>query len=158
MNRTVSLIIICLLFSLPSCKFIRKKGWFGTGKADTIAIWQARQDSLRVADSLNKVRQRLAAIEQARIDSLNRIEQERLDYEARFRYHIIVGSFITPEYARSFEDQMKKEGYSAHIVKRPGSRFEFVSAEDHESLGRAVQRLMQFRDTVAYDAWIYIRQ
>lgn len=121
-------------------------------------VWQARQDSIRVADSLTAVRNRIEAAEKARIDSLNRIEQERLAYEARFRYHIIVGSFITPEYARAFNEQVKKEGYTSQIVRRPGSRFEFVSAEAHENLKRAVERLMQFRDTVAYDAWIYIRQ
>jgi len=158
MKRTVLTLAICILITLPSCKFIRKKGWFGTGKADTMLVWQARQDSIRVADSLQKVRQRLEAIELARVDSLNRVEQERLAYEARFRYHIVVGSFITPEYARALNEVMKKEGYSSQVVKRPGSRFEFVSAEAHENLRKAVDRLLQFRDTVAYDAWIYIRQ
>jgi hypothetical protein len=158
MNRTILLILICLSVSLPSCKFIRKKGWFGSGKADTMLVWQAKQDSIRVADSLTTVRNRVAAIEKARLDSLNRIEQERLAYETRFRYHIIVGSFVTPEYARAFNEAIKKEGYSSQIVKKPGSRFEFVSAEAHENLKRAIERLMQFRDTVAYDAWIYIRQ
>lgn len=158
MNRIVFVSALCIVFLLPSCKFIRKKGWFGTGKADTMLVWQARQDSIRVADSLFKVRQQLEAIEQARIDSLNRVEQERLAYEARFRYHIVVGSFITPEYAKALNEGMKKQGYNSQIVRRPGSRFEFVSAEAHENLRKAVDRLMQFRDTVAYDAWIYVRK
>lgn len=158
MKRSILLLVICLLVCLPSCKFIRKKGWFGTRKAESVLVLQARQDSIRLADSLQSVIARNAAIEQARLDSLNRIEQERLAYEARFKYHIIVGSFITPEYARDFQVYIQKEGYNSRIIQKPDSRFELVSAESHESLRKAVDRLIQFRDTVAYDAWIYIRR
>lgn len=158
MNRTILFIMIIMLASATSCKFIRKKGWFGTGKADTMLVWQQQQESRRVADSISRVRQALEARERARIDSLNRIEQERLQYEARFRYHIVVGSFITPEYARAFNEHMKREGFNSQIVQRPGSRFEFVAAEVHDNLRTAVDRLMQYRDTVVVDAWIYIRR
>mgnify|MGYP004701165041 CR=1 FL=1 len=147
-----------LLFSMPSCKYAKKKGWFGGKKADTLAVWQARQDSIRVADSLTLVRELAAASEKARLDEINRVEQERLAYEARFKYHIIVGSFITPEYARAFQAEMSKAGYNSKILQKPDSKFEFITAESHESLRKAVDRLVQFRDTVAVDAWIYIRR
>lgn len=158
MKRSLLLLVICLSVCLPSCKFIRKKGWFGTKKAESTLVLQARQDSIRLADSLKNVIARNAAVEQARLDSITRIEQERIAYEARFKYHIIVGSFITPEYARDFQVYIQKEGYNSRIIQKPDSRFELVSAEAHESLRTAVNRLIQFRDTVAYDAWIYIRR
>jgi len=156
MKRSLILLIVCFSVCLPSCKFIKKRGWFGTKKAESALILQARQDSIRLADSLQNVMARNAAIEQARLDSLNRIEQERLAYEARFKYHIIVGSFITPQYARDFQAYIQNEGYNSKIIQKPDSRFELVAAESHESLRKAVDRLIQFRDTVAYDAWIYI--
>lgn len=158
MNRTILIVLILLLSSATSCKFIRKKGWFGTGKADTMLVWQEQQANRRVTDSIARVRERIEARERVRIDSLNRIEQERLEYEARFRYHIVVGSFITPEYARGFNEHMQRKGYNSKIVQRPGSRFEFVAAEVHDNLKKAVERLWQFRDTVAVDTWIYIRR
>lgn len=143
---------------MPSCKYAKKKGWFGGKKADTMAVWQANQNNKRVADSLARVREMEAAAEKARLDEINRIEQERLAYEARFKYHIIVGSFITPEYARAFQAEMSRVGYNSKILQKPDSKFEFISAESHENLRKAVDRLEQFRDTVAVDAWIYIRQ
>ena len=143
---------------MPSCKYAKKKGWFGGKKADTLVVWQARQDSIRVADSLRQVREMAAAAEKARLDEINRVEQERLAYEARFKYHIIVGSFITPEYARAFQAEMIKAGYNSKILQKPDSKFEFVTAESHESLRKAVDRLVEFRDTVVVDAWIYIRR
>jgi hypothetical protein len=156
MKRTAIFILICLAFSVTSCKYVRKKGWFGTKKADTMEVWQARQNSIRVADSLAKVQERLMAIERARADSLNRVEQARLEYEARFRYHIVVGSFITPEYASAYLDYFRKQGYSAKSLRMPGSRFEVISAEAHDNLNTAIRRLKQYRDTVAVDTWIYI--
>ena len=143
MNRTILIVLILLLSSATSCKFIRKKGWFGTGKADTMLVWQEQQANRRVTDSIARVRERIEARERVRIDSLNRIEQERLEYEARFRYHIVVGSFITPEYARGFNEHMQRKGYNSKIVQRPGSRFEFVAAEVHDNLKKAVERLWQ---------------
>jgi len=158
MKRSFLLLLVCLLFSMPSCKYAKKKGWFGGKKADTLVVWQARQDSIRVADSLRQVREMAAAAEKARLDEINRVEQERLAYEARFKYHIIVGSFITPEYARAFQAEMIKAGYNSKILQKPDSKFEFVTAESHESLRKAVDRLVEFRDTVVVDAWIYIRR
>ena len=73
------------------------------------------------------------------------------------KYNIIVGSFITPEYARGLAEDYRQEGYNARIIKMEGSRFELVSAEAHESFRRAVARLQQFQDTVEIDAWMYIR-
>jgi hypothetical protein len=158
MKRSVLLLVVCLLVFMPSCNFVKKKGWFGGKKADTLLVWQARQDNLRRADSIAKIAEFEAAVERARLDSINRVEQEKAAYAARFKYHIIVGSFITPEYARLFQEQMKKNGYNSQILKKPDSKFELISAEAHESLRKSVERLVQFRDTVAYDAWIYIKQ
>jgi hypothetical protein len=157
MKRTILMLLVCLSVCLPSCKFARKKGWIGGKKSDTLLVWQARQESIRRADSLKAIQEAAEAMERARLDALNQAEQERLAYEARFKYHVIVGSFITPEYARAYQEFIQKEGYTARILQKPDSRFELISAESHESLRKAVDRMMQFRDTVAYDAWIYIR-
>ena len=156
MKRTLLFLLICLAFSVTSCNYVKKKGWFGTKKADTMEVWMVRQQSIRVADSLAKVQERLVAIERARTDSLNRIEQARLEFEARFRYHIIVGSFITPEYASAYLDYFMKQGYNAKSLSMPDSRFEVISAEAHDNLNTAIRRLKQYRDTVAVDTWIYI--
>ena len=148
-------VIILLLAVFPSCKFLREKGIFGR-KADTMAVWQARQDSLRVADSIRQVQNRLLAIENARLDSVRKADQARIEWENKFRYNIILGSFITPEYARNFSAVLSNKGYKTRILKLEGTKFEMVSAEAHESFSKAVNRLKQFQDTVATDAWLYI--
>jgi hypothetical protein len=155
MRQLAVFTFIMLLVVLPSCKFLREKGFLGR-KADTMAVWQAKQDSIRVADSIRKVQDQLLAIENARLDSVRKVDQERMEWESRFRYNIILGSFITPEYARRFSADLSQKGYKTRIMKLEGTKFEMVSAEAHESFRNAAARLKQFQDTIAVDAWLYI--
>ena len=150
-------VVLVLFFMSSSCKFIEEKGWFGKSKVDTMIAWQAKQDSIRVADSIRAEVERMKAIEQARIDSLQRIEQARLDWEARFKYHIIVGSFLTPEYADDHMKLYQLQGYEARILDGPRNRFKLVSAEVHENINVALKRLYQFQDTVDFESWLYIK-
>ena len=141
-----------LLVLTPSCKWLRKKGLIGK-KDDTMAVWKAHQDSLRIIDSLRKAQEEILAIENARLDSINRAGQE-LDLKSKF--NIIIGSFITPEYARSYSAEFAAKGYKTKILKLEGTQFEMVSAESHDRYRTAVERLKMFQDTVAFDSWLYV--
>lgn len=156
--RNIVVTLLIILFSFSSCKFIREKGWFGKKKNDAVmAEWQARQDSIRIADSLNAVVERMKQVEQARLDSIMMIEQERTEWEARFRYHIIVGSFLTPEFAEDYKKLYRSMGYDAVIIPDSRGRFNLVTAEVHESLSSAFKRLERFQDTVEFQAWLFVQ-
>ena len=154
MRHLFALLLIGLLIVLPSCKYF-KGGLFGK-KARTTAMMKAQMDSVRVADSILKVQENLMAIENARLDSIRIAEEERLAHESK--YNIIVGSFITPEYAKGLRDDYLKQGYDPKIIKMEGSQFELVSVEAYDSFTKAVARLKQFQDTVQFESWMYIRQ
>jgi hypothetical protein len=157
MRHLSAIVLIVLLVVLPSCKYFKGRGLFGK-KADILAVWQAKQDSTRVADSIRKVQDRLMAIENAKLDSARKVDEERLAWESKYKYNIIVGSFITPEYAKGLSEVYRKQGYDTRIIKMEGSRFELVSAEGHESFRKAVVRLKEFQDTIELDAWMYIKK
>ena len=155
--RSLAALLVILLLSLSSCKFFREKGWFGKNKADTLVAWQARQDSIRVADSVKAEIAYMKQVEQARLDSLKMVEEEKMEWENRFRYHIIVGSFLTPEYAQEHMALYRSMGYDARIIPDSRERFNLVSAEVHESLSKAFERLARFQDTVEFEAWIFVK-
>jgi hypothetical protein len=155
MRQLAVFVLIMLLVVLPSCKHLREKGLLGR-KADTMAVWQAKLRNMRVADSIKILQARLLALENVRLDSVKNSDQERGAWESKYRYNIIVGSFITPENARNFSAELSKKGYKTRIIKLEGTNFEMVSAEAHDSFSNAVTRLNQFQDTVAIDAWLYI--
>ena len=155
MKYLTAFLLVVLLAFTPSCKYFKGKKLFGK-KDRVMAEWQAKQDSIRVADSIKRVQERLLAIEYARLDSIRLANEQQITLTSK--YNIIVGSFITPEYARDWAKEYRNRGYDTKIIQMEGSRFELVSAESHESVRRAITRLRQFQDTVQVDAWIYIRQ
>jgi len=157
MRHLLVLLLIGLLITLPSCKYFKAGGLFGK-KARTLAFLKAQQDSIRVADSLQKVKDHLMAIENAKLDSLRKADEARLALEAKLKYNIIVGSFITPEYAKGLTEEYRKQGYDPKIIKMEGSRFELVSVEAYDNFRKAVSRLIQFQDTVQFEAWMYVKQ
>lgn len=156
MRQLIAFLVIVLLVTTPSCKWLRKKGFIGK-KAKTEAAMKLQYDSIRVADSIKKAQERLLALELARQDSVRNAEQANAEW-GKSRYNIIIGSFITPEYARTYSAEFASKGYKTRIIKLEGTQFEMVSAEAHERFSTAVARLKQFQDTVAYDAWLYINK
>jgi hypothetical protein len=143
-------VLIVVLVVTPSCK--KRGGLFGRKKADTTGIWLARQDSLRVVDSIRKAQELLLALENARQDSIRIAEEAKM----AFKYHIIVGSFYTPEYARSLAEEYKAKGYNVKILQMKGSRFELVSAEAFDKFRPAVNKLQDYQANIMPDAWLYI--
>jgi len=156
MRHLTAVLLILLLAVAPSCNFFKNKGLFGK-KARALAALQAQNDSIRSADSIRRSQEQLLAIENAKLDSIRLQEEASQAAEKKNKYNIIVGSFITPEYAKVFSESYRQQGYDARIFKLEGSNFELVSAESHESLRKAISRLQQFQDTVQIDAWMYIR-
>jgi len=146
---------VFLLILAPSCKKIKERGLFGK-KGKTLDMLKAQQDSIRVADSLKKVEIRIRAIEEARLDSILQAEQEKAAYQARNKFNIIVGSFVTPEFAQAWAEEYRKQGYDTKVIRMPDSKFELVVAESYDRLSKAMQRLSQFQDTVDIDSWLYI--
>ncbi|MCA1756512.1 MAG: hypothetical protein LC649_03535 [Bacteroidales bacterium] len=156
--RNIVVTLLIILFSLSSCNFFREKGWFGKKKNDAVmAELKARQDSIRVADSLHTLVERMKQIEQARLDSIMMVEQEMAEWEARHRYHIIVGSFLTPEFAEDHKSLYRSMGYDPVIIPDSQGLFNLVAAEVHESFSRALARLERFQDTVEFQAWLFVQ-
>lgn len=155
MRNLAAILLVSMIVILPSCKYFKGKRLFGH-KADTMAVWQARQDSIRVADSIRKAQDAILAAQQAKLDSINAAEEQRKAWESKYKYNIIVGSFVTPEYARALAESYKQKGYDARILKMQGSKFELVSAEANDRFSKAVERLKAFQDTVEIDSWMYI--
>lgn len=144
------LLLVVLLVISPSCK--KGGGLFGRKKADTTGVWLTRQDSLRVVDSIRKAQEALVALENERQDSIRLAEEAKL----AFKFHIIVGSFYTPEYAKNLADEYKNKGYKVQILQMKGSRFQLVSAEAFDKFRPALNKLQDYQQNIMPDAWLYI--
>jgi cell division septation protein DedD len=151
--KYLSLVLVLLMLSTaPSCKFLREKKIIGRKKTEQAELLE-KQRQARVADSLRKVREMKEARESARLDSIRAAEEQKLAMASR--YNIVVGAFITPEYARQWAEEYRSRGYNPEIIQMEGGRFDLVVVEAYDNAGEAVKRVNQFQDTVQIDAWIY---
>jgi len=157
MKHLLVIILSGLLIALPSCKYFKGGALFGKKSRNT-TVMKAREDSIKLADSLQKVKDISQDIEKPKLDSLTRIDAGRTASEANHKYNIIVGCFITPKYAAGLTEQYHKQGYDARIIKAEGSRFEFVSIEALDNFRKAVSRLRQFQDTLKIESWLYVKK
>ncbi len=148
-------ISVLLIITTPSCNWLKEKGIIGK-KERRLAELLAQQDSLRKADSIRKVENRLRAIEEARLDSIRLAEEERVLLQSRQRYNIVVGSFLNHDYAVEWLEQYRSHGFDPKIIQMNGTDFELVVAESHEQYSKAIERLDYFLDEIDIFSWLYI--
>lgn len=145
--------MVGMIVLTPSCKFIKAHNPFNK-KEKEMAI-QRQIDSIRVADSLRNVA--IEIKQKAVNDSLAALEAVR-SYEDSFRYHVIIGSFVTPEYATAYADFYSRRGVKTEIIDMVNSRFKLVSASASGSLTEACKSLKAIRDTIEFESWVYVKQ
>jgi cell division protein FtsN len=156
MRHLPLLLLTGFLTVLPSCKYFKGGGLSGK-RSRAMAIMKAQEDSIRHADSLQKVVDHLRAVESAKSDTVKQVVNTHLSVESNYRYNIIAGSFITAEYAEALAKEYVKKGFEPKIIRPAGTRFNLVSVEATASFRKAVSRLKQFQDSARVGAWLYIK-
>ena len=162
MKKNFLFIITVLLFLVTSCEFVKKNNPF-TKKERQRAL-QVQIDNARIADSLNHVHaleMEMKAVQDslASMGAFNEVVDEPVSLNDNGqKYHIIVGSFVTPAYAEGFSDYYAARGYQTTIIDMPNSRFKLVSAGSYSTMNEAWKAVKSFRDTVEFDSWVYVRK
>ena len=145
------IVVLSLLVVLGSgCNMIGKKK-----RAEKAAIeLQNKKDSTlkaqKAAKALKLKKQKEA---QAKQEAIRKAEEER---KKMYKFHIIVGSFKTPQYATAFNDFIGKKGYQTEML-RNSYNFQMVSIGSYKSWRDAVVELKKVREAIEPTAWIYIR-
>ena len=141
------IIIPILLISLlaSGCKYFGGKK--EVKKVDTLAAWQAKQDSL------GKIQAVIAAKEQATRDSLQRIQ----DAQAKLKFHVIIGSFKVPTNADGWLQEVNKMGYTNTSIIDSDNGFKLVSIGSYETYSKAfneINRINEGKETPV-ELWVY---
>jgi hypothetical protein len=154
MKKIVTLLMICVLVIATSCKYIESHNPFGKKERNKELAIKRQIDSIRIADSINKAN--LAIKQKAIEDSIAATTEpiEKVKDES-YKYHIIIGSFKTPEYASSYASFYSRRGVATEIIDKANSSFKLVSAESYKTLSEASDALKSFRDTITGESWVY---
>ena len=145
-------IVLSLLVILSSgCEMFGKKK-----RAEQAAIeLKAKNDSIaqakKKAKALKLKKQKEAKAKQ---DAIRKAEEER---KKLYKFHIIVGSFKTPQYATAYNDFIGKKGYQTEMYTNRYN-FQMVSIGAYKSWREAIVELKKAREAIEPTSWIYIRE
>ena len=161
----LAIFIIVLLLFFPARRFLRQHGYFlFDNKTLKEALLWAHQDSIRVADSLKRIKIESNLPQDKQQDStfkLNKEESPALAGDNRDTYCIIIGTFSNPENARQAAGKYRSRGYKTSIISmtnRNGIKTELVSVKSFNNLNEATSYLREFKIKFDPKAWIYSKK
>ena len=161
----LAIFIIILLLFFPARRFLRQHGYFlFDNKTLNEALLWAHHDSIRVADSLNRIKIESNLPQDKQQDStfkLNKEESPALARDIRDTYCIIIGTFSNPENARQAAGKYRSRGYKTSIISmtnRNGIKTELVSVKSFNNLNEATSYLREFKIKFDPKAWIYSKK
>jgi hypothetical protein len=149
--------LILLLFSLPnsSCKFISTNILSNETELKK-NLFKQKQDSIRIADSLKIIQEEQISLENSKLDSVRKEDENRRILNGRLKYKIIVGSFTNSQNARDLLESYKSRGFNSDIIISEADSIEYVSAEAFDDERKAMERLKEFKATIDSKAWLYV--
>jgi hypothetical protein len=158
----LAIFFIILLLFFPARRFLRQHGYFLFDKKTLKEgmLW-ARQDSIRIADSLKRIKIESDAPKDKQPDPKVKIKREESSVPAgdiRDTYCIIIGTFYNPENASLAAGKYSSRGYKTSIISitnRNGIKTELVSVKSFNNLNDATRYLREFKIKFDPSAWIY---
>lgn len=151
MKKLYMVLLAGMVLLTPSCDFAKSINPFGKKAREAEALRQ-QQEAFRVADSIRVANEQAALEQQRQAELARQAEQEALELS---RYHVIVGSFLTPEYADHWLRHITELGYNAKIVGMNGGRWRLVSANSFPDIHGAYNALEEIQNNINGDAWVY---
>ena len=156
--------MILLLMFFPALMFLRKYRFsFFENKVRKEALLWTPQDSIRVADSLKKIKIESNLMENKQQDSLVSSDKDNLVFagDTGDTYFIIAASFTNPENAKLAAGKYRSLGYKTSIISttnRNGIKTELVSVKSFNNLNEATSYLREFKIKFDPKAWIYSKK
>jgi hypothetical protein len=158
-NRTLPVILtIILIITLPSCEYIIENGLFGRRSLKKALLW-AKQDSIRVADSLKRTLVVTSDTFGVRSVTIDNSEEVIISGEnTKNQFFIIIGSFANPENAKLAAGQYRSRGYNTSIIRTTnsyGNKVDMVSVRTFSNYEEATSYLKELQGEIDPGAWIY---
>ena len=149
-------LLTSFVFLISSCDFFQSKNLFSDDE-DSLMLYEKKQDSLMFVDSIEKLQNQLASIQQEHHKLLDSIKSSKAGESSKsgYKFHIIVGSFRNKEYLDSYNQYIQEKGFKTRILKNKYG-FKLISVESTNRWKSAVSTLENIRGDIEETAWIYI--
>ena len=151
MKIKLSLVLILIMpLALTNCKFFEKRTLF-TKEVDTLLeIPDEPIEDTAVVVEMPEEPQPVAPMEAPE----KQVMKPQMNGD---KYYMIVGCFLTPQYADAYSEKIGAMGYNTQIISRPDG-FNMVAAQSYNNFRDAVNDLSSFRSNVQVNSWVYVKR
>jgi len=152
MKKILLYIVISVL--IVGCKYFEEKRLFSK-KVDTLINYAEESSEPEEIDSSEILTGTYEIISEKDIsaDSLTSIYNSKYSH-SDYKYHLVVGCFLIPEYAERYADKLRAMGYNPEIVLRDDG-YHMVSARYFNELSASINELQTVKAELSSQAWIY---
>jgi hypothetical protein len=172
----IALLFLLLILTLPSCRYIKQRLSLGEYSLKAAIKW-AKEDSIRVADSLKRAMLEHKVPEQTLADSMEKVISNKKVFEKALtdslmsikvqkiskknkdqKFYIITGSFSNQVNAEKGARKYSVLGYETTILNatnRDGAKMKLVSVRIFNDYNQAKIFLKSFQKQTNPDAWIF---
>ncbi len=152
MKKILLFTVISLL--VTGCKYFEEKRLFSK-KVDTLINYADAIDESMDTLSIDTVEVLDMDIPESDItsDSQTSVYNQGY-YHSDYKYHVVAGCFMIPEYAERYAEKLRTMGYKTEIVLRDDG-FHMVSALSSNDKSASKSGLRSVRAELTPKAWIY---
>ncbi len=152
MKKILLYIVISVL--IVGCKYFEEKRLFSK-KVDTLINYAEESIEPEEIDSSEILTGTDEIISEKDIsaDSQTSIYNSKYSH-SDYKYHLVVGCFLIPEYAERYADKLRAMGYNPEIVLRDDG-YHMVSARYFNELSASINELQTVKAELSSQAWIY---
>ena len=146
--------LLGLMLLTPSCDYVKSHNPF-TKKQREAEAMRLQQEAERLADSIRFANENAAREIERQAELARQAEQEAMEQE---KYHVIVGSFLTPEYADGWLAHCNQLGFTSKLVEMDGGRWRLVSVGSYDNIHDAWNALSRVQETAGGEAWVFKKE
>ncbi len=148
--RSIIVVLSLLVVLSSGCSMFGKKK---RAEQEAIELQRKKDSTLKVQKAAKAFKLKKQKDAKAKKEAIRKAEEER---KKLYKFHIIVGSFKTPEYATAYNNLMGSKGYQTELITN-NYNFKMVSIGAFKSWREAVTELNKAREAIEPTSWIYIR-
>ncbi len=145
------MLLVCVVFSLSSCKTFKKKRMF-SNNVDTLLTQTVVASDPVVVEDTTPIKTVVEETEPVEINN-----EPGTGYTAD-KYYMVVGSFLSEQLAQKYARKIMDEGYQTLVIQSPSTGYYRVTANSYTDFQTAIGDISTYRNDVSGNAWVHVKR
>ncbi len=147
------MLLVCVLFSLSSCKTFKKKRMF-SNNVDTLLTQTVVATEPVIEEDTAEAKVETVVEETEPVV----INNEPGSGYTSDKYYMVVGSFLDEQLAQKYAEKVMGNGYQTLVIQSPSTGYYRVTANSYTDYQTAIHEIGTYRNDVSSNAWVHVKR